>query len=398
MKILCLGHASYDITSVIDNYPVQNKKNRFITSNKCGGGPVANASYLLGKWNVPNVFAGVVGNDEYGQKIKEEFSKVKIDTRFIETDYNRDTSLSIILVDKLGNRTNINLRQDALMLTKYNIDFIPDIILTDANDFLATKNLFNKYTEAITILDAGRLTPEILEIARKVKILICSKEFAEDVTKMKFNFDDAKSISNIYQTLKNSFKGNVIVTLEEKGALYNINNQIRLLPGIKTEVVDPTGAGDIFRGAFVYGLSQGYNIEKSIKIANIASGLSLKKIGGRSSIPEFNIVKEYYESKEGPIVEQTAQNTVPVAPITSQTSTTQNVPSNTTITQDSSVVTSLSQSSNPVPVPNTSVPNSIPVQQPIINSNTPEVAPIQINQAPLNPLNPTENNEGSSNV
>ena len=62
MKIVCIGHASYDITFPVKEYPKENTKNRIQRRVECGGGPASNAAYLLGKWGIPTWFLGIVGN------------------------------------------------------------------------------------------------------------------------------------------------------------------------------------------------------------------------------------------------------------------------------------------------------------------------------------------------
>ena len=73
MKILCLGHAAYDTTFPVENFPEENSKNRVPKKVECGGGPSSNSAYLLGKWGMETYIAAVVGNDEYGNRIKNEF-------------------------------------------------------------------------------------------------------------------------------------------------------------------------------------------------------------------------------------------------------------------------------------------------------------------------------------
>ena len=46
MKVLCLGHATYDTTLPIDKFPEENEKYRTDNKIECGGGPAANAAYL----------------------------------------------------------------------------------------------------------------------------------------------------------------------------------------------------------------------------------------------------------------------------------------------------------------------------------------------------------------
>ena len=68
-KVLCLGNCSYDITMPLEEFPLENIKYRVKEKVECGGGPASNAAYLLGKWGIDTYFAGIVGNDLYGNKI-----------------------------------------------------------------------------------------------------------------------------------------------------------------------------------------------------------------------------------------------------------------------------------------------------------------------------------------
>ena len=78
------------------------------------------------------------------------------------------------------------------------------------------------------------------------------------------------------------------------------------MPGLASEVVDTTGSGDIFGGAFAYGLLQGYDLEKAITFANIAAGLSVSKVGIKESIPEINEVMNLFNQKYAAVQEQPA--------------------------------------------------------------------------------------------
>ena len=73
MKILCLGNVAYDITLPMEDYPVENVKYRLTNRVECGGGQASNCAYLLAKWGMNVAFAGVVGNDYYGELIRKEF-------------------------------------------------------------------------------------------------------------------------------------------------------------------------------------------------------------------------------------------------------------------------------------------------------------------------------------
>ena len=126
---------------------------------------------------------------------------------------------------------------------------------------------------------------------------------------IKIDFNNPNSLVNCYSALLNKFPNrNIVVTLGDKGAMYLMDNQIKVMPGLKVNEVDATGAKDIFCGSFAYALLKGYDIEKTVTFANIASGLSVVKIGGRSSIPEYDEIMKYFLQKypdEGTIQKET---------------------------------------------------------------------------------------------
>lgn len=299
MKILCIGHSSWDMTVPVDDYPVENTKYRFSEKYSAGGGPASNAAYLLGKWGIETVIATTIGSDDFGTKIKKEFQDIKVNTEYIETNYEKETSFSFILINKKnGSRTVFNVATEHPALKKLNYDFTPDIIFTDGHDYGATQNAISKYQNAITVIDAGRITPELLELCKYIKYIVCSKGFAETVTGMKFDFNNPQSLVNIYTKLQNKYpNSNLTITLEEHGCLYTSGNEIKIMPGLKLTPVDTTGAGDIFHGAFTYGLANGFDMDKIVTFANIAAGLSVTKMGSRLSIPSLSEVMDYYNAK-----------------------------------------------------------------------------------------------------
>lgn len=102
----------------------------------------------------------------------------------------------------------------------------------------------------------------------------------------------------VYNRLQDKYpNANLVITLEEKGCLYQVGNEIKIMPGLKVDAKDTTGAGDIFHGAFTYGIANGFDMEKTITLANIAAGLSVTKLGSRLSVPNLSEVLDYYAKK-----------------------------------------------------------------------------------------------------
>ena len=291
MKILCLGHATYDITLPMDEFPIENTKNRIQEKIECGGGPASTAAYLLGSFGAETYFAGIVGNDYYGKKIKEEFKKVNVNTDFLELREDHETTSSIVIANKVnGSRTTFAYKPKKVEMKPFELNFKPDVILIDGQEYERSVEVLKKYPDALTIIDAGRDRLEVIELCKMVKWVVCSKDFAEKVTGLKMDYSNFNTLKVIYNKLKEMFKNEIVITLEDKGCLYNDE----ITPSIKVKSVDSTGAGDIFHGAFTYYLSLGYNIKEVLKLSNYAGAISVSRIGTRNSIPTKEEMEAVY--------------------------------------------------------------------------------------------------------
>ena len=288
MKVLCVGQSTFDVTTKIDKFPEEGSVTNFSEVYECGGGSCA--AYLLGKYKVDSYLGSMVGDDTFGNTIRKELEKVGVHTEYMEIAYEKRTSLSYILLnEKEKKRTILNINKEKLLMKKTEFPMDPDLVLVDSFDYGASLSAFNKYANKITIIDAKMANSETIELCKYAKYIIASKDFASYVSGVKIDFNNPNSLVNCYSALLNKFPNrNIIVTLGEKGAMYLMDNQIKVMPGLKVNEVDATGAKDIFCGSFAYALLKGYDIEKTVTFANIASGLSVVKIGGRSSIPEYD--------------------------------------------------------------------------------------------------------------
>lgn len=298
MKVLCLGHISYDIIFPLKGFIEENKKIRIKERIECGGGPASNAAYLLGKWGIETYIAGVVGNDLYGNEIKNEFELSNVNTKYLEIRNEYETDNSIIINNQLnGSRTILTYIKEKEKMQELHLDFEPDIILIDGHEFEESKRIITKYSKSIVVLDAGRASKEVVELAKMVNYVVASKDFAEEVTGIKIDYDDQETLKQLYSRLEMMFPGMIVITLEDKGCIYKYNGELGIMDALEVEAIDTTGAGDIFHGAFVYGLSKGYNINVVLTIATIAGSLSVTKVSGRA-VPSKEEMRRYIHDFE----------------------------------------------------------------------------------------------------
>ena len=292
MKYLAIGHASYDITFRLDKFPIENTKQRVKKHIDCGGGPASNAGYLLALWNQSVSFQGVVGNDYYGNKIKEEFTRAGVDTTYLELVEGFDTMLSFIIANSTNaSRTILTSQDDIVPKCSLSNDNKYDVILVDGEEEEMSKKILLNNKEAVKIIDAGSFKPGTVNLCPYVDYLVCSKNFALDYTKLEYD-GSMESLIKIHNKLTDDFHNTVVITLEDKGCFTKIDEEYKLIPSIKVKSVDTTGAGDIFHGAFTYFITHNYSLLDTCRLSNITGALSTLRVGGRYSIPNLEAVLE----------------------------------------------------------------------------------------------------------
>jgi sugar/nucleoside kinase (ribokinase family) len=81
-----------------------------------------------------------------------------------------------------------------------------------------------------------------------------------------------------------------------------VNGEIVTVKGFEVNVVDTTGAGDVFHGGFIYGLLRNWEVAEILKFANAVAALKCRDIGGRKGIPSLEEVQRLLlQQKKGKI-------------------------------------------------------------------------------------------------
>lgn len=294
MKVVCVGHSTYDTTLPMDSYPEENVKYRIKEHIECGGGPASNGAYLLAKWGMDTTIASIVGDDFYGQRVIDDFKKIGADITYLEVKEGHMTSSSFIIANQSnGSRTIITSKKDPIRKLSQEVNAKADIILIDGEHPETAHEVLDKNPNAVSILDAGRLNDDTRALGKKVTYLVCSKDFAENFSNQKIDNNDIEQLKDIHKALYEYFKTNIIITLEATGSFTKIDDIYQIIPSIRVKAVDSTGAGDIFHGAFTYFIANNYSLYDAIRYASITGGISVTRIGSRFSIPDLEEVLNY---------------------------------------------------------------------------------------------------------
>jgi len=298
MEILCVGHAAYDIIFSMDRFPQENTKLPVDSLVECGGGPAANAAYLLAQWGVATGLAALVGDDPYGHAIVEEMRKIGADTSLLEVRPGFATSLSAILVNvRGGSRTIINrtIKGDHVKLDPAKLAAAqPSVMLFDGHAVQAALDAIERYPSAKTVIDAGSLYEGTITLVPKVDYIVASEGFAKQLCGGA-GCDTPEGQRQAIAAMRKVAKPGaaLVVTLGERGLFYGVEGGVKHIPAFQVDAVDTTAAGDIFHGAFTYGVLKGLSLEENLRFSASTAALSVTRPGGRTSIPALDEVRAF---------------------------------------------------------------------------------------------------------
>lgn len=300
MKVAGLGQCALDHLFIADVLPESDTKKELIKWTIEGGGPVATALVSLARLGATCSFFGITGDDEAGAKIRTSLVNegVNIDGLIKRSD--SDSQVAFILVEKDSGRRTIYWKRPSAEPLKTaelpagfldNTDFLLiDGLMSEASLYAAEK----ASEKGIPImLDAGRVRKGMMDLAGICDYIVCSEEFAREYSEQSASFNPEKAI------LKMKVFGarTVTITMGEEGSITMFQEEVFNTPAFKVDVVDTTGAGDVFHGGYIYGLLQGWNIHGVVRFASAFAALKCRSLGGRAGIPSLDKVQAFIDRK-----------------------------------------------------------------------------------------------------
>ncbi len=306
----CIGFGmnAVDYLSILDPYPNLDEKVEVVESSMQGGGPVPTAMVTLARLGVEVAYIGKIGDDPEGRFVKAELEKEGVNTNYLIMDKESRTSKAFIWVDKDTGKRTVAL--DKIKINHIRIselEFIDSISTRflhidarhpEADIFLAK---WAKKLGANVSLDVGSLRFGVDSVFPFVDYMIVSKRFACGYTKLSDPFSACKEL------LKKGFEI-VVVTIGEEGCICSWAGELNTSggkdkifhsPGFPVKVVDTTGAGDVFHGAFIYGLLKKWDLKKTAQFACATAAMKCRKLGGRAGIPNLAEIKNFIENFNG---------------------------------------------------------------------------------------------------
>ena len=289
------GLNSVDLLAVVAEYPTSNSKQRLQRFVQLPGGQIATALVTCAKLGWRASYVGTFGSDALGTLSRNSLVEAGIDVAASRTMEGATNQFSIILVDaRSGERTVLWDRHPDLTWDPNDVPRAAvtagRILIVDCHETAAATQAARYAREAgvPTVIDVEKVRPGIAELLQQIDVIITAQDFPAALT-------GHEDLGRALETMAEEFPARLVcATLGEGGSLARCGGREIRTPAFQVDCVDTTGAGDVFRGAFVAGCLKGpdADVEDILTYANAVAALNCRALGARGGIPTPQEVDE----------------------------------------------------------------------------------------------------------
>ena len=302
--ILGYGIVTVDDLLTVENYPPPDTKIPVLEKSRQGGGLTGTALVAASRLGAKCAYAGVLGEDELSEWTLSELEREGVDCTQVIRQPDIRPIHAIIIVDQTNHtrsiffsRAGVAFRHpskiDATLVSQSRVLFV---------DHGGVESTLHGVTLARklgipTVADIERDEhPKTVELIEQIDHLIVSASFARSFT----GKDDAiKAVESLH---KSTQRACTAVTVGKEGCWYvsaENTSSIQHQPAFEVQVVDTTGCGDVFHGAYAAGIAWGWDIPQCIRFASAAAAIKATKPGGRAGIPNHSTVCQFLRTQIG---------------------------------------------------------------------------------------------------
>lgn len=262
--------------------------------SKQTGGNVATALVTLARLGVQTGFLGKFGDDELGQLVHTGLlnNGINLDGSIVEVGGTMGFAF-IIVEAGTGRRTILWTGEGKAHLSAKELD--QQLILSSqylhldhySMDAAIAAARIAKQGDVQVVLDAESIHPDIELLLPLVDVLIVCAAFAREYT----GCDDYEAALNSLH--QKTAAHTVAITAGDKGSYCRNNTETHRQYAFPVSALDTTGCGDVYHGAFIFGLIEQWPLARIAEFASAAAALNCRGLGGQSGIPDRAEVEEF---------------------------------------------------------------------------------------------------------
>ncbi|MGD1158423.1 MAG: carbohydrate kinase family protein [Terriglobia bacterium] len=303
-EVFCVGNAVADILArPVDHLAPPGTSQRLDDAALGPGGNSINTGIALARLGVGVRIAAAIGDDRFGQFLRERVRAEGIDDSSLVTLAGAKTSTSIVLVQATGERRLLHLRGVSAYFSDQNLDWglvagarlfhyasafaLPAFDGAPLERTLKHARELGCLTSVNICWDVqGRWLPLLQPALARTDFIFPNREEGQQLT-------GESEPTAIARRLRSRGVKTVIVKLGAGGCFVESPEGFFTSPGFAVHPVDTTGAGDCFAAAFLAAICRGHSLAEAARFANAAGALATLGMGGADSAPTAGEIEEF---------------------------------------------------------------------------------------------------------
>ncbi len=297
VDLVGVGLNATDTLIALAAYPERGSKVEYRSASILPGGQVATAVVACQRWGLSTRYVGIVGEDAAAALHQEAFLREGVETHLI-TVPNAASPQSLILVDGGGERTVLCRRDERVALKAEHLQpaWITQAraLHVDGYDTEAATQaaIWARAAGIPVIADLDELYPGIENLLEYVDYLIVSRDVPGRLT-------GEPDLEMALRLMHRQFQCRLsAATLGHDGVLAWDGQRFHQAPAYRVDVVDTTGAGDIFHAGFIYGLLQNWPLTRQLNFACAAAAMNCMAAGARGGIQPIEAVEAFMATSD----------------------------------------------------------------------------------------------------
>ncbi|AFQ17002.1 ribokinase [Bacillus thuringiensis] len=290
-NIAVVGSISMDLVAVSKKRPKAGETVIGEAFHTIPGGKGANQAVAAARLGANVAMVGAVGNDDYGTVVRKNLENERIFIDYVVPVTDRTTGIAHIVLAEEDNSIVVVQGANALV-NKSVVDRSKDLLVKADMVVLQLEIPLETVKYVLAICEEHNI-PVMLNPA---PAQVLSEEILEKATYITPNEHECRIVLDDFKSpiedLLAKYPNKLLMTEGSNGVRFHNGTEIVHVPSIAVDVVDTTGAGDTFNGALAVALSEGETLQKAIRFANIAGGLSVTKLGAQGGMPTRDRVRE----------------------------------------------------------------------------------------------------------
>jgi sugar/nucleoside kinase (ribokinase family) len=290
VDVVGVGLNATDTILQLSEFPECGSKVEYDSELVMPGGQVATTVVACQTWGLSTRYVGKLGDDDAARLHAREFTRMGVEEQLIHVP-GATSARSLILVDRRGERTVLCRRDERVILRPEELkrEWIVNarVLHVDGHDTAAATVAagWARAAGVPVVADLDDIYPGVDALVEKIDYLVASRDFPGRLTGESNLKTALREIQTRYGCVLTA------ATLGPDGVLAWDGDRFHYAPAYRVPVVDTTGAGDIFHAGFIYGLSQGWALERQLDFSCAAAALNCMHEGARGGIRSVEAIE-----------------------------------------------------------------------------------------------------------